>query len=321
MTWLRRCFALLILVGLIAGRSIPAIAQQQTSREFPESGHMVVGEFLAFYQSVSDPLLLYGFPITEEFVDPTSNLRMQYFQKARFELHEDAPAGQRVQISRLGSLVYQKEQVQPVAMPITPACRTFTTSGTHYYVCYAFLSFFDAHGGVAQFGNPISDYVKEGDLYVQYFEKARFEWHPELPADEWVKLADIGRIQFDQSGRSRGILGTNPAEFKGASEIVHLQAHAFVSKAVIKANSRQTLFVIVQDQNYQPISGAQVTAKVVLLSGQQQTIPIPITDENGIAQATFDVGSQGASQMIQIKVQVTSNSFTSQTSAWYQIWW
>jgi hypothetical protein len=322
MVWLRRCFALLLLAGLIAGGYLPAIAQQQTSREFPETGHMVLGEFLAFYQSVPDPLLLFGFPITEDFVDPTTSLHMQYFQKARFELHEDAPAGHRVQLSLLGSLVYQKDQVHLVPMPTnTPACRVFLSSGGRFNVCYAFLSFFDAHGGLTQFGNPISDYVKEGDLYVQYFERARFEWHPELSSENWVRLADIGWIQFHQSGRDYGEPPPFQSVFKGSSQIVRLQVNAFVSNAVVKANNKQILFVVAQDQNFQPVSGALATAKVRLPSGQEQTISLPPTDENGISQLKFDVGDQGANQIVQVKVDVTYNSFDTHTSAWYRIWW
>jgi hypothetical protein len=322
MAWLRRSFTLLIVAGLVAGIYFPAIAQQQTSREFPETKHFVIGEFLAYYQSVPDPLLVFGGPITDEFADPTSYLKMQYFQKARFELHEDAPAGQRVKLSLVGSLVYQKARVQPVLMPTnTPACRAFSSTDGRFNVCYAFLAFFDTHGGLALFGSPISDYVIEGDLYVQYFERARFEWHPEMSPDHWVKLADIGRIQFDQSGRNRKLLEPNQAEFIGSVEIVKLQAHAFVSTAVVKTNSTQTLYVVVQDQSYQPISGALALAKIKLPSGDEQRFILPPSDENGISQVQLPVGQQSANQIVQIKVEVTYSSFIASTSAWYRIWW
>jgi hypothetical protein len=203
----------------------------------------------------------------------------------------------------------------------TPACRVFTSTDGRFNVCYAFLAFFDAHGGLALFGNPISDFVIEGDLYVQYFERARFEWHPEMSPDQWVKLADIGRIQFDQSGRSPILKEPNRAEFKGSVEIVKLQAHAFVNKAVVKANSIQTLYVVVQDQSYQPISGASALARLKLPSGDEQPIILPPSDEYGISQVQLDVGQQSANQIVQIKVEVTYSSFTANTSAWYRIWW
>ena len=322
MAWVRRIFAILLLAGFIAGGSFPANAQQQTSREFPETGMVVEGEFLAYYFSVPDPLLVFGLPITDEFVDPTANRKMQYFQKARFELNEDAPAGQRVVLSPVGSLVFQQAQVHPVDMATnTPACRAFTSAAGRFYVCYAFLAFFDANGGLAQFGYPISDYSKEGDLYVQYFERARFEWHPEMAPDQWVRLADIGRIQFDQSGRNPDLLNPDLPEFKGSSEIVKIHAHAFTGKAVVKANDTQTLYVTVQDQQYQPVSDALVTARITLPSGGVQTIVMPPSDENGVSQVQFNVGPQAADQMVSVQVEVTAGSFDINTAAWYRIWW
>lgn len=55
-----------------------------------------------------------------------------------------------------------------------------------------FLAFFDAHGGLDIFGYPITEeFVKDG-LLVQYFQRARFEWHPNNPADFRVELSLLG---------------------------------------------------------------------------------------------------------------------------------
>lgn len=43
----------------------------------------------------------------------------------------------------------------------------------------AFIRAFQAQGGVAAFGYPISDETTEGGRRVQYFERARFAFHPE----------------------------------------------------------------------------------------------------------------------------------------------
>ena len=50
-----------------------------------------------------------------------------------------------------------------------------------------FLDYWDAHGGLAQQGYPISDQFQErsdldGKTYiVQYFERSVIEWHPNNP--------------------------------------------------------------------------------------------------------------------------------------------
>jgi len=55
-----------------------------------------------------------------------------------------------------------------------------------------FLAFFDSHGGLTIFGYPITEeFVKDGQL-VQYFQRARFEWHPDNPPDFQVQLSLLG---------------------------------------------------------------------------------------------------------------------------------
>ncbi|HMQ32099.1 MAG TPA: c-type cytochrome [Chloroflexaceae bacterium] len=82
-------------------------ADQAAGRTFfPETGHSVGGEFRDFWNRYGG-LRVFGYPITEEFLDASYTdgriYRMQLFERARFELHPDAPAGQRVQLALLGS--------------------------------------------------------------------------------------------------------------------------------------------------------------------------------------------------------------------------
>src|SRR5438105_4198606 len=43
-----------------------------------------------------------------------------------------------------------------------------------------FLGYWQSHGGLSQFGYPITDELTEDNRIVQYTERARFEWHPEF---------------------------------------------------------------------------------------------------------------------------------------------
>ena len=83
-----------------------SFAQSDEVEYFEATGHFVTGEFLAYYHSVPNPLELYGNPITEAFVDPTTGKRIQYFEKARFELNPNVSSDQRVQLSDLGRFLY-----------------------------------------------------------------------------------------------------------------------------------------------------------------------------------------------------------------------
>src|SRR5262249_37527799 len=65
-----------------------------------------------------------------------------------------------------------------------------------------FLEYWQTHGGLRQQGLPLTDEFLEvsaanGQTYrVQYFERARFEWHPENLPPYNVLLGLLGSQQF-----------------------------------------------------------------------------------------------------------------------------
>jgi micrococcal nuclease len=67
-----------------------------------------------------------------------------------------------------------------------------------------FLAYWKSHGGLAQQGLPISDEFQEtsdlnGQVYrVQYFERAVFEYHAEIPAPNDVLLSQLGTFRYRQ---------------------------------------------------------------------------------------------------------------------------
>lgn len=56
-----------------------------------------------------------------------------------------------------------------------------------------FLAYWRAFGGIEVFGFPITEEIQENGMTVQYFERARFEWHPgEVPDRYDVMLGRVG---------------------------------------------------------------------------------------------------------------------------------
>lgn len=159
------------------------------SRYFPETGYTVIGGFLDFWESRGG-LDIFGYPISNEFRE--GNFTVQYFQRARFEWHPENPPRYRVQLGLLGQQVYGRID-PPVPNWTTPWCRSqryFPETG--HVVSNAFLEFFDRRGGLDIFGYPISEAMYEGSLIVQYFQRARMEWHPENPGPYKVQLGLLG---------------------------------------------------------------------------------------------------------------------------------
>ena len=93
---------------------------------------------------------------------------------------------------------------QPSPTVTAAACRTFSETGRA--VCDPFLAYWQSHGGLAQQGLPLSDEFTEvspsdGKPYqVQYFERARFEKHPENKPPYDVLLGQFGRRIMGERG-------------------------------------------------------------------------------------------------------------------------
>src|SRR5581483_3008541 len=70
----------------------------------------------------------------------------------------------------------------------------FSSTGHHVSERAGFLNFWRENGGVLIFGYPISEEIVEQGRIVQYFERARFEYHPEAAnAADQVQLSLLGR--------------------------------------------------------------------------------------------------------------------------------
>ena len=73
----------------------------------------------------------------------------------------------------------------------------------------AFRPFWEHHGGVAIFGEPLAApttrSTPDGEFAVQYFDKARLELHPEAPPPYHLLLGRIGRERLDALGRGAEI--------------------------------------------------------------------------------------------------------------------
>ena len=176
-------------------------------RYFSETGHNVPAIF-ANYWDANGGLTRFGYPLTEAFeeVSETDGGRYvtQYFERARFERHpDDAGTASEVQLGLLGAeLAVGRATEQPFRR-----IKSFHGDATHTYfeatghsVAYAFKDYWAANGGLPIFGYPISeefDEVSETDGVVhtvQYFERNRFEYHPEYAdTDAAVLLGHMAR--------------------------------------------------------------------------------------------------------------------------------
>ncbi|MGI8588201.1 MAG: hypothetical protein ACR2M0_11020 [Chloroflexia bacterium] len=178
---------------------------------FPQTGHTLRGTFRKFWENHGG-LAQFGYPITEEFVEPggpTLHLppTVQFFQRNRFEHHtEYAGTDAEVLLGLLGVEFHTPDP--PAPEQANPANHYFSQTG--HNVGPIFYNYWNTHGGLAIHGYPISEAFNEvnpidGKNYlVQYFQRSRYEYHPEMSPSSQVLLGLLGT----QLAQKRGYFGS-----------------------------------------------------------------------------------------------------------------
>ncbi len=148
---------------------------------FPQTEHNLSGDFLHYWQK-NGGVSIFGYPVSEPFVQDGHTV--QYFERNRFELHPENQPPYNVLLGRLGAdSVGSRKFAQVTPFQSGPNHVYFPETG--HSLSFAFLGYWNRNGGLSQFGYPISEEMTEvsptdGKQYtVQYFERARFEYHPE----------------------------------------------------------------------------------------------------------------------------------------------
>lgn len=160
--------------------------------------------FEGFYVARGGQQLL-GLPLTPPMV--VNGREIQWFERARVEhWPEHVGTPYEVQLGRLGvEFTQSRAFAQQGFFVSTPELRYFPETG--HAVGGAFLRFWEANGGLDNFGLPISEEFDEvlpdGLTYrVQYFERVRLEYHPQYAGTPYeVQLGLLGRALLSNEAR------------------------------------------------------------------------------------------------------------------------
>ncbi len=206
---IRQC----VLVVLLAGLFAPTVAAQQTGRCFAETRQCIEEPFLRFWEA-GGGLPVFGLPLTEARLEINrengSMLLTQWFERTRMEWHQEFEPPQ-VLLGRTGEdrllqlgRVWQQE-------PKAPAGTPGVFSETGQAIAPEFATYWRTHGlelgdagvsyreSLALFGLPLTaprleEVVPGVTVLTQWYERARFEYHPGNPASYTVLL---GRLSAD----------------------------------------------------------------------------------------------------------------------------
>jgi peptide/nickel transport system substrate-binding protein len=218
-----RCLVLTVLLAVtLSTAPAPTADAQEQGRNLGPGNIPVAGRFLQEWSrqgSEQASVYVNGWPITarrpEISVEDGKSYDAQWFERARYEAHPEHKAPYDVLLGRLGATLVEgrgrvdpnTQQVRnPADRPFVPVTRPPDADGkskvwfqeTGHAVSGRFLEQWNRYGGLPQFGFPLSEQFEEisptdGKAYmVQYFERNRFELHPDNPAPYDVELGLLG---------------------------------------------------------------------------------------------------------------------------------
>ena len=196
----------ILLVGLALSTTGPvawaadSVYFDQTKRTLSDEHH-----FLSYWQSHGG-LAQFGYPITAEIqeMNPADQkvYTVQWFERNRFEFHpEYAGTPYEVLLGLLGNqLTTERRAAHEGAFNHFP---NYNYPGGSYFeptghnLRNSFKTYWEQNGGLAIYGYPITEEFEEvsktdGQTYVtQWFERARFEFHPEFKGTQYEVLLGL----------------------------------------------------------------------------------------------------------------------------------
>jgi hypothetical protein len=208
------CFSLLL--TCVFGMVAMAAPERETlaqldQRCFDQTGYCIAGRIREFWEQ-NGGLPVFGYPTgrqQEELIEGQP-FQVQWFERNRLELHPEKARPYDVLLGRLGADRLGQQGLDWMQFPPSQSragCRFFPETG--HNACGAILAAWRANGlefdgqrgkseaeNLALYGLPLSDErveVIEGKEYtVQWFERARFELHPENAPPFHVLLGLLG---------------------------------------------------------------------------------------------------------------------------------
>jgi hypothetical protein len=178
------------------------------------------------------------------------------------------------------------------------------------------------------FGYPLSEFMYEDGLVVQYFQRARMEWRPDESSGAQIRLTNLGEIYLEQVGIPEDYDGLSPQErmvdtldTESLDRVKELEINASVRHVITGRQGVQTIFVYVTDQQQQPIPGVIVSMTVRYPLDEVRYEYENPTDGKGFTKHAFDIMSSPPGRNVVIDVIATYDNLTSMTQTFYLPWW
>jgi hypothetical protein len=199
----------------VPGENIPGAGLPKdvpaSCRLFAETNHQICGRIRQFYEQNGD-VAAFGQPLSDQRAEQVegSSFQAQWFERGRMELHPENLPPYDVLLGRLGAESLGRTGRAWTSFPAANQATPHFFPQTNQAITPEFWNYWSTRGlnfdgggassfeeSLALFGYPISGALREraadGKVYLtQWFERARFEYHPEASAPNQVRVELFG---------------------------------------------------------------------------------------------------------------------------------
>jgi hypothetical protein len=183
----------------------------------------------------------------------------------------------------------QAQFAQPPAWALAPAqprpgCRYFPE--TQHNLCFGFRAYWETYGGLLEFGFPLTEeYVDPVlGLTVQWFERARFEWHPGVIPERFDVLE--GRVGAELLALGGVPAPPAPTPTPTPTPTPALTIDLTPASDTNAVGTSHTVTAVVE-RDGAPVSGERVRFRVTGGGSPSPASGSDVTDSDGEATFTF----------------------------------
>lgn len=211
---------LLILISLALLTYVAPARAQGSCRFYGETSHQICDRLLEYWNQ-NGALPVFGYPISDQTSQSIEGqtFQAQLFERERLERHPENARPYDVLLGRLGADSLSRAGRDWRSFPKGDPAAPHYFAETGHTISSQFWGYWASHGlefdgqpgksfaeSLALFGMPLSEATMElnptdGKMYLtQWFERARFEEHPENAGTPYTVL--LGLLGSELSGRS-----------------------------------------------------------------------------------------------------------------------
>jgi uncharacterized protein YkwD len=214
-----RSLSLLLLILALLVLSTPA-RSQGSCRFYGETGRQICDRLLEYWDA-NGALPVFGYPISDQAGQPVESrtFQAQLFERNRLELHPENARPYDVLLGRLGADALNRAGRDWTTFPKGDPAALHYFAETGHAIAPQFWGYWSSHGlefdgqpstsfaeSLALFGMPLSEAAMEvnptdGQQYLtQWFERARFEYHPENAGTPYAVLLGLLGAELSNPG-------------------------------------------------------------------------------------------------------------------------